>query len=352
MGKSKRVLSLDVIRTVAILSVIICHASEIVYPIQQPDMDMYNPLERVFAIGMFTFGRMGVPLFFYLTGYLVLDGLSLGNDGWNFLRKKWVPLYVVCILGIIGLTVSDYFLYGLEINLLLLMKRMLLISNLPWMQTWYIPVILGIYLLLPWIAKAISQAHNLKYLKAVLVVVFLYFFVTTDINVILSVYNREALYTGIDFGFVTGYGFYVIIGALLKRKLLSSIHEAVLVFVAVLSFVGIVAQQFFVWNYSLWYNSGLLFISTLCLFELLTRLTYTSTHLWKIISECSFGVYWVHSVIQEILMRQMQTVQNSVMKLSLLIILNTIISIIIVLLYREMRRFMCNKSISDFVKKI
>ena len=67
MGKSKRVLSLDVIRTVAILSVIICHASEIVYPIQQPDMDMYNPLERVFAIGMFTFGRMGVPLFFYLS---------------------------------------------------------------------------------------------------------------------------------------------------------------------------------------------------------------------------------------------------------------------------------------------
>lgn len=66
-------MSLDVIRVIAIFMVVICHATEICYPMNLESWKIINKGNQLFRILAFTVGRMGVPLFLFLSGTLILN---------------------------------------------------------------------------------------------------------------------------------------------------------------------------------------------------------------------------------------------------------------------------------------
>ena len=69
----KRRIELDIARTIAIICVVLCHASEAIY---KPNSNMWGTLSdqsKLFFIIVFTIGRIGVPIFIFLTGTLILN---------------------------------------------------------------------------------------------------------------------------------------------------------------------------------------------------------------------------------------------------------------------------------------
>lgn len=71
MENKVRIGFLDVVRTVAIFLVILNHCTETVYHLNYDSMIAFSKGVRLFALSNFTLGRVGVPLFLFLTGYLV-----------------------------------------------------------------------------------------------------------------------------------------------------------------------------------------------------------------------------------------------------------------------------------------
>lgn len=67
---SKRIQSYDMARTFAILCVVLCHSVEFAY--SNINYMNLSEISQVFRIIFFTVGRLGVPIFLFLTGALTL----------------------------------------------------------------------------------------------------------------------------------------------------------------------------------------------------------------------------------------------------------------------------------------
>ena len=72
MITSNRIVKLDIARTFAILCVVLCHCSEMIYTQQSVKVAELGISSRIFMFGTFTIGRLGVPIFLYLSGILLL----------------------------------------------------------------------------------------------------------------------------------------------------------------------------------------------------------------------------------------------------------------------------------------
>ena len=71
-GGNDRIVWIDLLRCIAILCVVLCHATEAVYDFDLESMTPIRPTV-VLAFTLFTIGRTGVPIFLMVTGYLLLD---------------------------------------------------------------------------------------------------------------------------------------------------------------------------------------------------------------------------------------------------------------------------------------
>ena len=69
----KKYFTLDLLRAFATLCVILVHTTERVYQFNMEAMPFYTLQRQLFALTLFTIGRMGVPIFLFLTGYLLLN---------------------------------------------------------------------------------------------------------------------------------------------------------------------------------------------------------------------------------------------------------------------------------------
>ena len=65
----RRIPWLDSARAFAILAVLLVHATEHLYVMDAAHLNGMSPQSALFAITAFTIGRLGVPLFLFLTGF-------------------------------------------------------------------------------------------------------------------------------------------------------------------------------------------------------------------------------------------------------------------------------------------
>lgn len=83
MKMQKKEYNFDLIRTFAILSVVFCHSIESVYYIFQDRAILYQNISvfsKIFDLTGITIGRLGVPMFLFLTGAL-LGSKTFNNNG-------------------------------------------------------------------------------------------------------------------------------------------------------------------------------------------------------------------------------------------------------------------------------
>ena len=213
----QRIVWADIARTIAIFCVVLCHAVGKVYPFCLDSINSLSPQARLLAHSCLYIGRLGVPIFLILTGYFLLPRDYSFENCKKFWKNKCIPLLIT--------TEIWFFLYWIfqsfqtrSIDFLKLIYEMLFLRNTDINHLWYLPMVLGIYIFIPFISRAIKQIPN-KILWMIVIFVVLYCFVVPFINNIL-LFNGLSGIKNILYLEYSGkvYGVYLIIGYLISKK--------------------------------------------------------------------------------------------------------------------------------------
>ncbi len=84
---------IDLIRIIAILLVLLCHSvEEGINDLSLCGLSMVGWEDRVFSVAVFTIGRLGVPFFLLISGYLLLDRAYTAKTTILFWKNNWLHL--------------------------------------------------------------------------------------------------------------------------------------------------------------------------------------------------------------------------------------------------------------------
>ncbi len=177
---------------------------------------------------------------------------------------------------------------------------------------WYMPMILGVYVGMPFLAGGVRSVKDAKSFRLPMAVGILAFFILPTVNVFLAeaIPGGSKLQTELHLELLGGcYVLYLVCGYLTaQRKLLEGIRTGWLAVVAVAAFgcntVGqyyLYSCQFYKSTRLLWYSSIFIFIMGMALFELIRRCfagRSAEKGIIRFLSGSSFGVYLLHKPIQ------------------------------------------------------
>jgi peptidoglycan/LPS O-acetylase OafA/YrhL len=103
LNQGNRIIELDSLRGIAAIMVVIYHYTSRFFEIfKLPNTAFYK----------FSFGHLGVELFFMISGFVILMSLDKVSNGWEFIKKRFLRLYpsywvavlfTFAVLSIVGL---------------------------------------------------------------------------------------------------------------------------------------------------------------------------------------------------------------------------------------------------------
>lgn len=306
--------ALDFIRVFALISISLNHCLNRVYPMGG---DMYagfagiGTASAVFAAVVNVFSRIGVPLFLMITGAIFLNRAFPDTDSIKkFYKENFLSLFITTViwyvlfffyLVLINLP-AHHSLSDLPVYIKNLVRTVLLINPATVNSMWYMPMILAIYLILPFVARAIRGISVKVAIIPIAVVVF-GSMVVPDVNDILRNFGIERQYSFAlqAANMFSMYLVYVLFGYYLTHMRLRWMKTPVLLGLTIALFLLCVAFQFWSFHNPSQYNFsyhavGLLGISV-GTFELLFRFTNREFKCQPVIaylSKISFAVYFVH----------------------------------------------------------
>lgn len=303
---------IDYARVFAILCVVLCHATESYYGAVIRGTHHVGSLAWMVENSLFTLGRLGVPVFLAITGALLL-----GRDikPTEFYKKSLVPLILTTEIWIIINYLFVCVVDGMDFVLKDLIWEMLFLKTLELSHMWYMPVIIGIYIALPFVSAAVKAYSNIKsYYFPYILGVFIFVGIPT-VNVFLTeaVPEINSLKCIFDMKFLGGiYGFYVISGYFISdRRVLEKVKTVSLIMIWAAAFIVNSAGQYYLYlnayfksSKLLWYTSFPIFVMGLIGFELIRRWFEKGTTVdsaVRIIAGCSFGIYLLHKPVLVIL---------------------------------------------------
>ena len=276
--------------------VLLVHATENLYVMDAVHLNAMSVQSRIFAIICFTLGRLGVPLFLFLSGYLLLDRSYTELSIHKFGKKNWLGMLVTTEVWII---LYDIFLRAFHFqhwSTWGLLRDMLLTNQVHMAHMWYMPMIIGVYVCIPFAARAL-QGISLRVVFFPLVLFSAYAF---GVPVWKSIFPKSPALVLIDLGFAGGvYGLYLLWGWRVKKGLFKNIHARTIGGCTVALFLLVLGIELASYArgiaYNVWYNNAFLAGSALLLFSLFVRikngLDYSAL-CW--LSRNSFGIYLLH----------------------------------------------------------
>ena len=299
-GNRDRIVFLDYLRAIAIVCVVIVHAAESVYRFRVAEYMGWTVFERVVMVGLFDLGRMSVPFFFLISGYLLLTRRYDDERCCRFWRRNWLPLVTASSFAILSVGV-----WALWRDLShggawkILAKAGLYVGPVPCGILWFLPVMVGLYACIPVVAVALERFRPRTLLPPLGVAMLMTMVIPT-----LSPLLRCTVHIGADaalsIGWVGGcYGLYVIAGGMMGRGMKlptragGSLVLGGVFFLAVMGYTwlgyacGVAAN--------VWYSSPLLFAASVCVFDAFSKMpNLQPCGVVRSLASCSFGIYALH----------------------------------------------------------
>lgn len=304
LSQQGRIKWLDIARTLAILLVILNHAVELTYSFSLDGWNQYSASENFFKILLFSLGRLGVPLFLAISGVLLLNKRFCSKENiLSFYHRNLVPLIISSTIWSLFYFIFLYFYYGERYTWLRLIKGILFMENIPIAHMWYIPMITGIYVTLPFLAY-ILQTFPIHSFYLPIGISFLSFVLLPSINVFLSVFNVENIFFFLDVSFLGGvYGLYMVCGYFIEKGVFARFHAKILFILCGISLLFTIWAQFFSYQhnymFNTWYSFIGIFSGGIFLFELIRRcmnlkLSPMLNNLCTYLSKISLALYYLH----------------------------------------------------------
>lgn len=296
----ERIPWLDYARASAICAVVLCHATEAVYQFKLDGIGVAGIYSQTCAFALFTIGRLGVPIFLFLSGYLMLDRQYDSAACRKFWRTKWIPLLVAAEIWLIIYNLFLCVVWDREFDFIFLLRNMLFLERVGMGHTWYIPMILGLYLFLPYIANGLKAFEKYTSLLFPLGISILILFGTPTVSAFAQCFGSAPLTCEIDPGFSGGvYGCYMLLGYCVRKRAFERIPSAIVAAAGIGAFVFVVTLQVFSYSrsvqFNVWYTNGFLLITGLSIYELLSRASgLRGNRIIYTLSYYSFAIYLVH----------------------------------------------------------
>lgn len=316
LATNKRLFSFDLARALAIACVVLCHATETIYRLNINGYNSVSTTSKITMVVVFVVGRLGVPIFLFLTGALILrKNIESDEDIVKFYKKNLIPLLAANTIWV--LIYNVFFLLNGQadkVTIEAVLKELFLMKTVPVTNMWYFPMIIGMYLGLPFVAK-IVKSFSLKSILILASAIFFASFIIPFINILFKIFNIN-----FSIEFVPGlqflggaYGLYILLGYYLTNlNRFKRIKILNLIFIALISFIATCAIQVVSfgeashYSYTIWYNLPLLFICAACIFLIVTRFEYKklNKNIVKVvtfISKASLAIFFMHVITQTIL---------------------------------------------------
>jgi surface polysaccharide O-acyltransferase-like enzyme len=317
MKTNIRLQNLDIARTIAILMVILIHTIESVeYSKVLYGTTSVSLIKWGIETTLFIIGRIGVPIFCMLSGALMgkrkIENLSEHYKG------RVLPLIITTAIWIITYRIFYFFLNGMNYDILSIKSIILEIIFLnPTIANhlWFMPMIIGIYIMMPFINKLIQHLKSREiYIFVILNCIFYSIFPTLNMllkSFEINIINGD-LYTSIDHIFLGGiYLNYYICGYLIiNRDAFKNITSRKLINISIVTTILAILSQFMLYHKKIlpgvnffWYDSLYIYIISICCFMLITKskinLSNKTSNLIYSISRFSFGIYLIHRIFMD-----------------------------------------------------
>lgn len=289
---------IDLVRAIAILTVLYIHSVDGIYIISSDAIMNYTIISRFFQFASLFIGRIGVPFFLMITGYLLLDRAYDDNKLKHFWSKNCKKLIVVTVLWSVIYAVS----------LLVISNRYTQVNpveagNLFFSHMWYMPMIIGMYLSIPFVAVALKHFDDRSILQATLVFSLLAFCLPF-ISLLCDMHGIQNVTIQYCLGFSGGiYGIYIILGYLIKKNMFKQISSRIWTYVSIVSFLFCLLFQYYTYlkgyNFFLWYDFPFILTGSFALFELVSRKEHVMFYNQvKVLSKYSFAVFLIHNLFR------------------------------------------------------
>ncbi len=343
-SSNSRFIWIDYTRVYAILFVVLCHATESYYGAVVRGEQTINFIPWIVENSLFTVGRLGVPLFLAITGALML---SRELDPIRFYKKSLLPLVITTEIWI----VFNYFFacafQGVLFQPVDLITEMLFLKSPELSHMWYMPMIIGVYVALPFLAKLTSAFGNGRCFIVPGVLAVVSCIVVPTVNVFLkeALPLNLSLDSKLDLSFLGGtYGIYLFGGYFIgNRKVLAKVHTLWITLGICVALALNTAGQYFLYsnhyyksNRLLWYTSLGVCIAGLLFFELLRRMydkpERQENRVIRMLARCSFGIYLLHKPLMVLAMEYLSLNSLNVMaRIGCLLFIGAVISFLILL---------------------
>jgi surface polysaccharide O-acyltransferase-like enzyme len=297
MGKT-RVEWIDLVRALAILTVLYIHATDGIFIISSDAITNYTIYSRIFDFASLFIGRIGVPFFLMITGYLLLDRSYDDERVRKFWNKNCKGLIIVTIIWAAIYAVSLQFITvnSGQVNFTEA-------GNLFFSHMWYMPMIIGMYLSMPFVSSALSHFEP-ETIKQATIVFTLLAFLLPFVTTVLAMHGIENVNIQYCLGFSGGvYGIYIILGYLVKKDLFKKYSSNKMRALAIVSFLICVLFQYYAfvrgYNFYLWYEFPFVLTGSFALFELCSRRGKVRAYpMVTFLSKYSFAVFLIHNLFR------------------------------------------------------
>ena len=172
--------------------------------------------------------------------------------------------------------------------------------------------------------------------------IFVYYCLILDVNQIMKYNKLPTFNSQANFEFLGYFGIYILLGALIKRNFLKEVPRLILNIISLISFMLLIWIQIKSFemgdNYRIWYNDGLLLLITVPLFASLERIkTDFGRDVFGFFAKASFGVFWIHSILQVIISNYLIDSIPFVLNVLFLSTVNLTISTVIVSIFLKFK---------------
>ena len=176
-------------------------------------------------------------------------------------------------------------------------------GNLFFSHMWYMPMIIGMYLSMPFVSSALERFSSDTIWQATIVFSLLAFLLPF-ISLVLAMNGIENVSIQYCLGFSGGiYGIYIILGYLVKKGQFKHFDNIKLGLITLISFMICLFFQYYAftkgYDFQLWYEFPFVLTGSFALFELCSRMdTVRAYPMVAFLSKYSFAVFLVHNLFR------------------------------------------------------